>query len=325
MTTANQTPRRPGFTLIELLVAIAILGVLVGLLLPAIQKIRESANRAQCANNLRQMGIALHDRYDDTQNFPPSYLWTSPPATTSTTTTITPVYDRPPGWAYVQTNWPGWGWASFLLPYLDQTPLYQMIDFTTPTVGTTALVPRTTMLSVYTCPSDLSAGIFTVMNQSGGPLMPAASNSYAACYGAAGNLTGSPAAGNGIFIQNGQFQIRDISDGLSNTIAIGEREAGFVQAPWIGILDQGTAQTTPGAPVYQSEVNPASTMVMARFYNKYINDPWSEPDDFFSPHPGVMNILFADGSVHPFWSSVDVSVLQALATRAGGETASIPE
>jgi len=319
----TQDLRRSAFTLIESLVAITMFAILLSLLLPAIQKARESANRAQCANNLRQIGIALHARYTDTENFPPSYLWNN--TLTAVTITKPPVYDRPPLQVYVQTNWPGWGWASFLLPYLDQNPLYQMIDFTVPTVSVTAAVPRTTILPVYTCPSDLSAGLFTVMNQTGGPLMPSATNSYAACYGAVGDLSTAPAAGNGIFVQNGQFTIRDIPDGLSNTIAIGERESGLVRAPWIGVLDQGTVQTTPGAPVYQSEICPAPTMVVARFYNKYINDPWSEPYDFFSPHPGVINLLFADGSVHPVLPSVDVSVLQALATRAGGETASLPE
>jgi prepilin-type processing-associated H-X9-DG protein len=90
-------------------------------------------------------------------------------------------------------------------------------------------------------------------------------------------------------------------------------------------MDQGTANTTPNAPVYQSLSYPSPAMVMARFNNKTINDPWSEPYDFFSPHPGVMNTLFIDGSVRPLRSSVPVNVLQALGTRAGGEPVSLPE
>src|SRR5207248_7386901 len=120
---------------------------------------------------------------------------------------------------------------------------------------------------------------------------------YAACYGALGDLSAKPADGNGLFVRNGQFQFRDIADGATNTLAIGERAALFCQAPWIGVLNQGTVSTTPGAPVYQSVVLPPQTMPMARVGAKSLNDPWSEPYDFFTPHPSGMNALFADGSV----------------------------
>ena len=155
--------------------------------------------------------------------------------------------------------------------------------------------------------------------------MDAASNSYVACYGAGGNLTVTPGDGNGLFVRNGKFDFKAISDGLSNTIAIGERPASFVKAPWAGVMDQGTVQTTPGAPVFSSTIHPSASMVMARFNNKPLNDPWSEPYDFFTPHPATMNTLFADGSVRPVRISTPPAILRALATRNGGEIDSLPE
>ncbi len=325
----SRLSHRPGFTLIELLVVIAIIAVLIGLLLPAVQKVREAAARAKCLNNLKQIGLAIHQRHHDYGTIPPAYIWTEGLPTVAGGGTWGPApvktADRPPPMIYVQPLWPGWGWAAYLLPYLEQDPLYRQIDFTAPTVGPMALSPRTTPLAAYTCPSDDPTGLFTVYNSRGLVLGQAATNSYAGCYGADGNLTVDPGDGNGVFVRNGRFKFGDVADGLSNTIAVGERAARFAQAPWAGVLDQGTVRTTPGAPVYQSLVHPAQTMVMARFHTKPLNDPWSEPYDFFTPHPGVMNALFLDGSVRPVRTSTPIDVLRALATRAGNEAAFLPE
>ena len=92
-----------------------------------------------------------------------------------------------------------------------------------------------------------------------------------------------------------------------------------------GVLDQGTVRTTPGAPVFNSSIHPSQSMTIARFNTKQINDPWSEPYDFFSPHPGTINVLFADGSVRPVAFSTPMPVLRALATRHGGEAESLPD
>ncbi len=318
--------RSTGFTLVELLVVLAIIAILIGLLLPAIQKVRDASNRVKCANNMKQFGIAIHQRYDDEGNIPPAYFWVqgllsvSPPPPDNRP----PKFDRPPPSSTYYPILYGWGWACYLLPYLEQNALYEQIDFMTSTTGPQALPIRTTTLASFTCPSDSSTGVYSVLDGYGKFLVNAATNSYAACYGAEGNIAVDPNGGNGVFVGNGTFQFRDISDGLSNTIAIGERGAFFVQTPWVGVLDQGTVQTTPGAPVYQSFDYPPQTMTMARFYNKSINDPLSEPYDFFSPHLRNMNLLFLDGSVHSVNFTISIDVLCALATRAGGEAVELP-
>ena len=95
----------------------------------------------------------------------------------------------------------------------------------------------------------------------------------------------------------------------------------FTQTPWAGVMTGGTARTTPGAPVYTSIAEMAPTMTLARIGNRQFNDRYSEPYDFFSPHSGTLQFLFADGSVHSIGFGTDITVLQALATRAGGEVA----
>jgi prepilin-type processing-associated H-X9-DG protein len=156
---------------------------------------------------------------------------------------------------------------------------------------------------------------------------------YSACrheqlcrlFRARGLLGSQPDAGNGLFARNSKIRIVDIADGTSNTLAIGERPALFAQAPWAGVMTGGTCRTTPGAPVYLSIIEQAPNMVMARIGARKLNDRYSEPYDFFSPHPGLAQFVFADGAVHALRLTTDIKVLQALATRAGGEAVSVDD
>src|SRR5262249_35169365 len=154
---------------------------------------------------------------------------------------------------------------------------------------------------------------YTVQTITWAPLVDATTNSYAGCFGSVQSLRApgitiiaAPDQGDGMFIRNGKLTTADVTDGRSNTLAVGGRAAMFAPAPGVGVLDQGTVRTTPGAPVVQSVVHPAPVMVVARAGNKSLNDVFSEPYEFFTPHPAGMNALFADGAVHRIPISIDL-------------------
>jgi prepilin-type N-terminal cleavage/methylation domain-containing protein len=321
---------RQAFTLIELLVVIAIIGVLIGLLLPAVQKVRAAADLTVCKNNLKQIGLALHNYHDANQSFPAGYLYIedgkkairsggkpSGGLGTGDSTPPPPLFDRPPPWM-IKPQTPGWSWAALLLPYIEQDNLGRRIDFTTPVESPANKSIRTTMLRLYTCPSDTNAGVFTVISDVGDDLAQAATNSYAACYGYAGILLDQAPEGNGLFFRNSRIRIADVTDGTSSTLAIGERAAILTQTPWAGVMSTGTARITPGAPVYTAVVLPAPVMVMARIGWKFINDPYAEAIDFFTPHDRLILFVFADGAVHALSTATEPVILQNLAGRADG-------
>jgi prepilin-type N-terminal cleavage/methylation domain-containing protein/prepilin-type processing-associated H-X9-DG protein len=310
---------RKGFSLIELLVVIAILSVLMGLLLPAVQKAREAASMTACSNNLKQIGLALQTYHDREGALPPGYIYDPSAAGSGTPPPVRnwvpPPLNPPP-------NGPGWGWASLILPDMEQGTLAAQIDYTLPVESPSMLNQRTQLMRLYTCPSDSYTGIYTVKTGWNVDLTQAATNSYAACFGAHGLINTNPDHGSGVFYRNSKTKLVEISDGTSNTFAVGERGAMFTQSPWAGVMTAGTTITTPGAPVYQSVMEWAPTMVMARVGWKPLNDGISEPYDFFSPHRNAGQFLFADGSVRSLSTGTSVYVLQALATREGNEVLS---
>jgi prepilin-type processing-associated H-X9-DG protein len=210
-----------------------------------------------------------------------------------------------------------------LLPYLEQDNLFRQFDLTTSTRNPDYLDHRMVPLAAYTCPADQQTGRFSVLSMQNFQVVDAATTSYTACYGQQGNLNAFPDQGDGVFYRNSHTSLLRITDGTSQTLMVGERAALFAQSPWIGAIFNGSIRTTPNAPVFASSVLPTPSMPMARIGRKPLNDPWSEPYDFFSPHLGaVINFVFADGSVHAFPFSTPIEIMQALATRAGGETIS---
>jgi prepilin-type processing-associated H-X9-DG protein/prepilin-type N-terminal cleavage/methylation domain-containing protein len=303
---------RSAFTLIELLVVVGIIAILIGLLVPAVQKVREAAARTQCVNNLKQIALACHGYHDSYKRFPPGYAATVPYADGATDTA------------------PGWGWAAFLLPYLEQGNVHRQLDFSQPVQNSPAVQ---TVLPLYLCPSDIApASAFTVPDPFGKAVCVAAPSSYAACVGGDESDTTGP-TGLGVFFRNSRTRLTDITDGTSNTLLIGERAWANVKGVWAGAVPGGVVRRgdlNPN-PVSGAAWYPAATLVLA---HSHLNNPQGHPDggldDFSSLHTGGSNFVFADGHVS-FVRSIpgdnadgsytpDSLAFQALGTRANGET-----
>jgi prepilin-type N-terminal cleavage/methylation domain-containing protein/prepilin-type processing-associated H-X9-DG protein len=303
---------RAGFTLIELLVVIAIIAVLIGMLLPAIQKVREAAARSSCANNLHQIGVALQGYHDAHSSFPPGYRAAGP-------------YSDGGG-----DTAPGWAWSAYLLPFLEQGNLAAQIDFDRPIAGTPA---ARAVLAVYLCPSDQPpAAAFAVSDAFGASLALVGPSSYAACVG--GDESGTAdATGRGVFYRNSRTQIVQITDGTAQTILVGEKAWGDVNGTWAGAVPDGAARRGPLNPCPGSGAGfyPAPALVLA---HSHLNNPTTDTDggldDFSSRHVGGSNFVFADGHVS-FVRSVpgdnpdgsytrDGLALQALGTRANSDS-----
>jgi prepilin-type N-terminal cleavage/methylation domain-containing protein/prepilin-type processing-associated H-X9-DG protein len=310
---------RRGFTLIELLVVIAIIGILVGLLLPAVQKVREAAARMKCANNLRQIGLALHSYHDSYGAFPPGYI------DGNTNPTSTP--DNDVG--------PGWGWASYILPQLEQQNLHRQITFSQGLgMGSNAAVCQTP-LAIYQCPSDPYQQNFAVWPTN----VVVAHGNYLGCNGVLecfNNAGGAAQAGNGLFYRNSRSRIGDVTDGTSNTIFVGERSGNHSPSTWTGAVTGGRCPawmaTQPPTPPYSPPPGPAydnadfnEALVLAHGNATHLPSadfPIFDPDTFYSMHTGQgANFLFGDGSVHFLTSGIDPSTFQSLCTIAGGEVA----
>jgi prepilin-type N-terminal cleavage/methylation domain-containing protein len=316
--------RKTAFTLVELIVVLAIVAILAAMLVPAIQAARETARKTGCRNNLKQQGTALHLYHGVHQCFPSGYiyggpLYGPPGANPSTAAMGTRLIDAPPPSIQYQPNDPGWGWAALMLPFLEQTGLSRQLDFDRPVWDVVNAEPRTRMLAHLTCPSDRQTGVFQVYDEVNTPVCEVATSSYAACFGSYGLMNTDPDDGNGLFQRNSRHRSADVTDGLAQTLAIGERAALFAKGSWPGVMTGATVRTTPGAPVFTAIIELAPALVMARMGNRTLNSPYSEPYDFFSAHAEIVFFAFADGSVGALTSSTDHEVLHALATRNQGE------
>jgi prepilin-type N-terminal cleavage/methylation domain-containing protein/prepilin-type processing-associated H-X9-DG protein len=263
---------RAAFTLIELLVVIAIIAILIGLLVPAVQKVREAAARAQCANNLKQIALACHSYHDAFKALPPGY------------TAIA---------AYPATS-PGWGWAAYLLPHIEQAPLYRQINFALPLENQAAIQA---IVPVYLCPSDAPpSGTFTLTNSTFTTVCQAAPSSYAASCGSDASEVDDP-VGNGIFYRNSKTRLTDITDGTSNTTMLGDRAWADTQGIWAGAANNAVTRAGP-TNTWPTATGPAQALVLV--HNNWINittDADGGLDDFSSKHAGGANLAFADGSV----------------------------
>jgi prepilin-type N-terminal cleavage/methylation domain-containing protein/prepilin-type processing-associated H-X9-DG protein len=219
------------FSLIELLVVIAIIGVLIGLLVPAVQKVREAANRLQCKNNLKQIGLALHSYHDRLKVLPSGY-----------TSRVSAGADLGPGW----------GWAAHVLDDVEQGNLQRQIRFDLDIGHTLNATQRVYSLPVFLCPSDTSPGDFATESR----VVRVAHANYVAMFGS-NEIEDNPGAGNGVFYRNSRTRLMDIKDGTSNTLFVGERSSDLALATWTGsvtgadeaqALVLGSADHTPNHP-----------------------------------------------------------------------------
>ncbi len=304
MNYSNPSGRHAGFTLIELLVVIAIIAVLVALLLPAVQSAREAARRAGCQDNLKQIGLAMHNYHSIHNVFPIGYV-ALPNANLNATT-------------------PGWSWATAILPMIEQGPLYSAANLNLPVEDASNQTVRLTALAVYTCPTDRFAGLFTVTDASNNPIADAWSKSYAACFGRDVNIAKAPTGGNGIFMCNLAWSIKDITDGTGQTIMVGERACILTKTPWPGSINNGTCRISPGSPSSSTSVKtaPIETLARADTGGGTSDNLFFGPDDFYSPHPAGIYFLMADGSVKFIKSTISPTVYGDLASRNYGEIVS---
>jgi len=280
-----------GFTLIELLVVIAIIAILVALLLPAVQQAREAARRSQCKNNLKQIGLALHNYHDVHSVFPPLFVLLDG------TRDVAPQLvkaSRLETDAQKDSHQPSWGWGAFLLPQLDQSTLFNQGNIGAGgNICDAAAAPAyRAVLPVYRCPSDGAKSIpresiFVDRALAG---REAAGGNYVAAHDHnSQSSTGSPTRGG--FYRNSDVSVARIYDGTTNTIAIGERHSRpgivYTMPTWAGCINCMQA----GDMVYDIAAN-------GRFpINPSTADQYNHGRSFSSRHAGGAQFVMFDGSV----------------------------
>jgi prepilin-type N-terminal cleavage/methylation domain-containing protein/prepilin-type processing-associated H-X9-DG protein len=266
--------RLRAFSLVELLVVITIIGVLVALLLPAVHAAREAARRISCSNNLRQIGVGLQHYHEVHGLFPPGGI--------EVRSMINPDTGKVYGKSGRQLGWP-----AFLLPFVEQQPLYDRLDFSKAFDATANAVPAAALLSVFVCPS---VGQSNELRSGRGPC------DYGGIYGE--RITSPNSPPKGVMLYNRDISIAAIIDGTTNTLIVSE-DGKAEEGQWINALNVFDVSCA-------------------------VNQAPASENDIKSDHPGGANGAFCDGSVRFLAESMDINVLAAISTRAGGELFSWP-
>ncbi|WP_337174235.1 DUF1559 domain-containing protein [Paludisphaera sp.] len=317
--TAHTRPRA-GFTLIELLVVIAIIAVLIALLLPAVQSAREAARRAQCTNNLKQIGLAMHGYHDAQGSFPSGYL---------TLRGGNPIMGAPD--PDTRDAGPGWAWGALLLPFMEQTPLYSALNVNLPSHHVSNVTGARASVATYLCPSvSEPTKVYDVKDEGGATLATFSRSHYAANSGRAEGWAftiddWSPIADGPIY-RNSRIGVSAVTDGLSNTVFVGEHSATLSDFTWVGVVPG--AVSCPTRRFAFAHCEPSATQALVHSGPNPDDDPpmihppnsrMAKVCAMYAEHPGGCNVLMGDGSVRFASSNIGQLVWAALATRAGGE------
>jgi prepilin-type N-terminal cleavage/methylation domain-containing protein len=295
-----------GFTLVEILVVVAIIGVLVALMLPAIQMARESARKTQCANNLKQIGLGMHAYLLFHQAFPPGYV-----------SKVLPDHDD---------GGPGWGWGAQILSYIEEGALRDQVVMKAPIEGEVAAKVRLASLSLFICPSD---GTFEPIID-----IPEKNSDSVICQMAAANYVGSAGTVrptcklcrdqfDGVFGRNRAIKPKELLDGLSKTLAIGERASYWSRPTIWGVVPNSKILDNQQPGLYAA--GPA--YVLGTTFHEGFNIETAEEMDhatmgtfaesFGSQHPGGAFFMFCDAGVRFVWEEADPAIMNALSTRDG--------
>jgi prepilin-type N-terminal cleavage/methylation domain-containing protein/prepilin-type processing-associated H-X9-DG protein len=319
--------RRTAFTLIELLVVIAIISVLIGLLLPAVQKVRSAAARISCANNLHQISLAAFQYQESKKGFPPSLTSGGPPL-----------------------NIPASGWGTFLLPYIEQDNLFAQYNYGQVYYSPSNQLVISQFVKAYSCPAAPERApytiTFTVQTQQGsvtiGPYSASASDYSPVAYvdqNEAINVLGGPYTVSltvpnpqlvGVLQPDKRTKITEITDGTSNTILITEiagkpalYQASFRNTGTQINLATGAMPQSGGAGGWGDATSGGSVVFGSDFTGQVANGPClincSNDYGLYGFHSGGINAAYCDGSVHFVGSDIDPRIIVALITHAGGE------
>jgi type II secretory pathway pseudopilin PulG len=298
--------RTTAFTLVEILVVVSIIGLLVALLLPAIQQARESARKTQCANNLKQLGLAMHNYLDSHKSFPPGYV-------------STVLEDRDDGG-------PGWAWGAILLPFFEENIVYRHVHFQKSVDDPDMEQVRMTSVPTFICPSDGNFRTIIDIPSLHGPDHILCQMAAASYVGSAGTVRPTCKICrdkfDGMFGRNRAIEPRELLDGLSKTLAAGERSTHWSNAVMWGVVPFSSVPDHQNPGKYAA--GPA--YVLGTTFAEGFNIETSEMDEhsvdtyaesFGSAHPGGCFFLFCDAGVRFVWDDSDPTVMNALSTRDG--------
>jgi prepilin-type processing-associated H-X9-DG protein len=303
---------------------IAVIGLLIGLLLPAVQATRESSRRTQCTNNLKQIGIALHDYHDVVKQFPPSYV-------------VSPATNLPMGLPDPNTGdtGPGYGFLMLSLPYQEQRTLYETFNLNLPCWAPANAVAAAAIVPIYICPTatNMNPNPYNVIDASANTLAVFGRANYV---GVAGRYSPwqqyyDPAMDlsqvcDGVLYRNSRTRIADIRDGTTQTLMVSEKTPYHSDSTWVGVVPGGVTNPTPmfafvGPDPSASQVNvhTGPTPLEVPPIIKPPCQPLANTDEVWSEHPYGANVLLCDGSVRFISDTIEPLTWSRMGTRAAND------